>query len=45
MVHRRMGSNFLGIAQCGVPEKKPEIPEATTAVTVDTAAILLRCAG
>lgn len=39
MVHRRKGSNSLCITGCGVPERKPEIPEATTAVIVDTAEV------
>jgi len=41
LVQRRKGSNFLRITGHGVPEGKPEIPEATTLRQF----ILLRCAG
>lgn len=44
MKHRGKGKNFL-IKAHDVLERKPEISEVTTAAMVDTAVVLLRCAG
>lgn len=44
-MRRRKVGTFLSFTGRGVSERKPEVFEATTAATVDRAAIPLRCTG